>query len=57
MNQYHLYGKLKKEDIKALDYETMQTRVILIYVISYIKCPIILVENIFLSFYKTNVII
>ena len=24
-NQYNLYGKLKKEDIKALDYETLQT--------------------------------
>jgi hypothetical protein len=23
-NQYHLYGKLKQEDIKAIDYETMQ---------------------------------
>ncbi len=23
-NQYNLYGKLKREDIKALDYETMQ---------------------------------
>src|SRR6478609_5681417 len=23
-NQYHLYGKLKKEDIKAIDYETLQ---------------------------------
>ena len=23
-NQYQLYGKLKKEDIKALDYETLQ---------------------------------
>jgi len=23
-NQYNLYGKLKKEDIKALDYQTMQ---------------------------------
>ena len=23
-SQYNLYGKLKKEDIKALDYETMQ---------------------------------
>ena len=23
-NQYYLYGKLKKEDIKAIDYETMQ---------------------------------
>ena len=22
--QYHLYGKLKKEDIKAIDYETLQ---------------------------------
>ena len=24
--QYNLYGKLKKEDIKALDYETLQGR-------------------------------
>src|SRR6478609_1086106 len=24
-NQYQRYGKLKKEDIKAIDYETMQT--------------------------------
>jgi len=24
-HQYQLYGKLKKEDIKAIDYETMQT--------------------------------
>ena len=23
-NQYNLYGKLKREDIKAIDYETMQ---------------------------------
>ena len=23
-NQYNLYGKLRREDIKALDYETMQ---------------------------------
>ena len=23
-NQYYLYGKLKKENIKTLDYETMQ---------------------------------
>ncbi len=23
-NQYNLYSKLKREDIKALDYETMQ---------------------------------
>jgi len=23
-NQYNLYGKLKREDIKAVDYETMQ---------------------------------
>jgi hypothetical protein len=23
-NQYDLYGKLRKEEIKALDYETMQ---------------------------------
>ena len=23
-NQYDLYGKLKREDIKALDYETLQ---------------------------------
>src|SRR3954452_21453860 len=23
-NQYHLYGKLKAEEIKALDYETLQ---------------------------------
>jgi hypothetical protein len=23
-NQYHLYGKLKKENIKAIDYETLQ---------------------------------
>jgi hypothetical protein len=23
-NQYHLFGKLKKEDIKAIDYETLQ---------------------------------
>src|SRR5919112_6328156 len=23
-NQYNLYGKLKREDIKALDYETLQ---------------------------------
>ncbi|MGN6624869.1 MAG: hypothetical protein ACTHKK_12060 [Candidatus Nitrosocosmicus sp.] len=24
-NQYNLYGKLKGQDIKALDYETLQT--------------------------------
>jgi hypothetical protein len=24
-NQYNLYGKLKKEDIKSLDYETLQS--------------------------------
>ena len=23
-NQYNLYGKLKKEDIKAVDYDTLQ---------------------------------
>jgi hypothetical protein len=37
-NQYNVYGKLKKEDIKALDYETLQTWSRLQrYVISYIK--------------------
>jgi hypothetical protein len=40
--QYHLYDKLKKEDIQTLDYETMQTWKILQRHITFIKLKILL---------------